>query len=338
MFLKKIYSSIFLQFLIVSLVSMAYGNALPDQTNQFDSKGNYTQFTNTPDNQEMNKIISNSKAKLLKDPNNYMGMLGLCSAYGMSKPQEALAYCERATKLSPRDPVAYFQTGVVYMRLGLSEEAVMQFKKGLSIDPTHPLSGLFHNNLCQSYAVLEDDEQAIQECKIAIILMPKSPLPYTNLGNIYFKSKSNDMAEEYYKRALYMDQNLPLVYTNLGAIYMAQLKLERAENCLKKALAIAPLDLLANYDFGVFFMIQKNYPQAIEHLNKTIQINPNFTPAHVQLSLAYCLSEDHEKALAEAEVIKQLKFDKAEQLIKLVEAHCKHREYLAPDLIALSDS
>lgn len=95
----------------------------------------------------------------------------------------------------------YREIGVVYFRLGLFDESVIAWQKGLQFAPFDP--GLL-NNLAIAYLKLKRMDEALSHAEIAARNNPYMPEPVNTLGEIYLAKGDPRKAAEQFKRYLYL--------------------------------------------------------------------------------------------------------------------------------------
>ncbi len=95
----------------------------------------------------------------------------------------------------------YREIGVVYFRLGLFDESVIAWQKGLQFAPSD--SGLL-NNLAIAFLKLKRLDEAVSHARAAAQNNPYMPEPVNTLGEIYLAKGDPRMAAEQFKRYLYL--------------------------------------------------------------------------------------------------------------------------------------
>ncbi len=115
---------------------------------------------------------------LEKNPDHYNAMVTLAVALleiqenpVMTSPetQEAFQLLDRAAQIKPKDPVALFNRGVCYRKLGMLEEALASFHAAIEIQKRFPLALL---NIAEINYELENWDTAIEYARLAITRDP----------------------------------------------------------------------------------------------------------------------------------------------------------------------
>jgi adenylate cyclase len=132
------------------------------------------------------RAVADGKRAVSLDPNSAFGWLALADIndaecvfpagimppdWGTSKPEEVLAYAQRATRLDPRHPEKYsMPEGVAYNGMGRYAEAVDALK---SSDQSNPW---VHVNLVYAYSELGREQDARAEAAEVLRISPRFSL------------------------------------------------------------------------------------------------------------------------------------------------------------------
>jgi len=112
--------------------------------------------------------------------------------------------------------VAHFNKGVVYYNLEWYDDAIVEYKKAIEIDPNYFDA---HNNLGLVYADKEMLDDAITEYKKVIGINPEYTNAHNNLGVAYLDKGMFDEAIAEFKEASEIDPNDADVHNNLAVAY-----------------------------------------------------------------------------------------------------------------------
>ncbi len=128
----------------------------------------------------------------------------------------------------------YREIGVVYFRLGLYDESVNAWQKGLQYAPFDP--GLL-NNLAIAFLKLRRLDEAITHAEIAARNNQYMPEPVNTLGEIYLAKGDPRRAAEQFKRYLYLRPEDSRGYWNAALALRESGDLEGALDYAKRFLA-----------------------------------------------------------------------------------------------------
>ena len=150
--------------------------------------------------------------------------------------------------------------GVVYMELGMDQEAVKYLEKAVEILPYDYQS---RNNLGIVYGRLDEPEKALKEFGTAIQLRPD-------------------------------DDTIKI---NLSVFYHRQKEYKKAEEVLKYLLSKSPQDANLHYRMALVYKDTGQYEAAISELLKSTELAPNIINPYIELGNTYATGmKDLEKA------------------------------------------
>ncbi len=242
------------------------------------------------------------------------------------KLEEALKEYEKTLELSPLSLALYQKLGDIYTRLDKVDEAVSIYEKALQINSGDYISA---TNLAQLYygkGEYQKGLKLLQDCPI------KDARVYYLLSTLLIRLKRMDEAEENLKKSIQLMPNSHIPYFLLIHIYGQQGKKDEALALLNDA---SQKDLLAkdkiNLLFGITHLQFKNYDKAINYLTKAHQFNPDDDSILFQLAASYEQNKDWFRAVyylrktikmnpENAEALNYLGYMFAEKGVKLNEA------------------
>ena len=132
----------------------------------------------------------------------------------------------------------YFHKGYEAQMRGDLDEAIAHYMRSIELCPTAEA----HTFLGWAYSSQGRQEDAIQECRIAIQIDPDFGNPYNDIGAYLIELGRLDEAIPWLKQAMLAKRYEPRHYPhmNLGRVYAKQGKLDEAIAELKQALEIEP--------------------------------------------------------------------------------------------------
>lgn len=219
--------------------------------------------------------------------------LGLL-AYRRGNLQGALEWLARACSTEPRNPVYWFNHGVVLQRAGLVAEAVEAYGKAIQLNQRYiePRTNL--GNAYKELGRLADAQAAYEQ---VIAIKPDHAEAQNNLGVVLKEQGRLDEAAEAYRRAIALKPTHAEAWNNLGLVLLEQGRTDEAIRCFERALQILPGYGTALYNLGIAWIWQGDPARALRRFAETA-----------------ALKHDHGRPVAEQAVFRsRLKHD-AEQM------------------------
>lgn len=142
-----------------------------------------------------------------------------------------------AVEKHPESSVANALIGVVYMELGMDQDAVKYLEKAIQLLPYDYLS---RNNLGIVYGRLNEPEKALKEFSTAMQLKPDDDTIKINLSVFYQRQKEYKKAEEVLKYLLSKNPQNANLHFRLGLVYKETGQYEAAISAMLKSIEIAP--------------------------------------------------------------------------------------------------
>ncbi|MGQ9645230.1 MAG: hypothetical protein ACUVWO_01670 [Thermodesulfobacteriota bacterium] len=142
-----------------------------------------------------------------------------------------------AVEKYPESNTANALMGVVYMDLGMNEEAAKYLEKAVRILPIDYES---RNNLGIVYGRLDRPEKALKELMAAISLKPESYAININLSVFYQRQKEYKKSEEILKNLISKHPKDASLHFRLGLLYKDMGRYESAVSELIRATELAP--------------------------------------------------------------------------------------------------
>ena len=186
--------------------------------------------------------------------------------------------CQRAIAVNPKLPVAYFDLGVLFLRLNRLEQALGQFEAGL--------------NLPGARVAPPDLELAIRELRAAISekQVPEAHIVLGRLLGLAGAEPKPVIAE--FEAALRIKPDSPDALNNLGLVYRQTNEDEKAIAAFRHAIRLSPGYADAHANLGAI-LTATDVAEAIHELEKAIELQPGLLRAHYNLAIAYGSSPKH---------------------------------------------
>lgn len=178
--------------------------------------------------------IENYKKALFFNPMNVPAGYFLGSAYFDSDPQAnasaAIAKFEEVEKHAPDYVLLHYKKAIVFNSMGLTSQAIEEYKKMLKIDPylkqaLVDLAFIYYKN---------NDLNSAEEYMKSAAEKSNDPALYNNLANIYFMQKRMNESVAAYKKAVEIKPDKDYYY-NLGCVYFTLNDIANARANIYKA-------------------------------------------------------------------------------------------------------
>ncbi len=165
---------------------------------------------------------------------------------------QAILNFKKAIDIEPEFSEAHNNLGVCLMNLGEFKKACSSYEYSIKINPNQ-FEGFY--NLARSLQQLNQDEEAIKNYKQTIINKPDFAPAYNNLGNIFDKIENYEDAIKYYEQATKLNPdyhvaqyNLANTYKTIGRYDKAIEKYELSKTIASKAQILGCLYILKKYE------------------------------------------------------------------------------------------
>jgi len=182
----------------------------------------------------------------------------------------ALATGERQVAAEP-DPQLHVTLGILYRRMGRSDEAVRHARQALEIDAAFVDA---HDLLGNLLAAERKFGEAAGHYREAIRLAPGRARAHYNLGLALAADRKLDEAIASYRRALEAKPDHAAAHTNLGNALLEQGKVAEAMSHYREAVRLAPDLALAHYNLGRVLRSQQALDEAMRHLRWAVELEP----------------------------------------------------------------
>lgn len=278
------------------------------------------------------------------DPKNFHAYYNLSLAFRhMGRMEEARKAAQLAREIAPNDPKVAMLSGNLFQELGDTEsalnayktgisaspedasllynlalaqykqgkipDAIDNFEKAISQDPSGRVTILSHGHLGKIYFDRENWQRAEYHFREATRLQPDNAQNQYNLGLVALKLGKKEDAVSYFKRALIGGTNEPEVYLRLAEA-LESLKLPSlAIQALKKALEIRPADVDVLFALGDLYYKRGDLIPAEEIFRKIISVTPGDTyteTALINLGIILDEMERYSEAMDTLERVIQL--------------------------------
>ncbi|MBL7135975.1 MAG: protein kinase [Candidatus Marinimicrobia bacterium] len=204
--------------------------------------------------------------------------------------EKGIKFTRMRIDLYPDDPIAHNNLGWYYHNLGRFNEAVLEYKSALKINPYLLLTygGLIWI-YCEKLAQLDS---AMVWSKHLLFYDDENAWGYFYLGSSYVGKDSLSEAERAYKKASELNPNLNLNTYRLAHVYRLQGQYQKSIQILKGMLKVHMNEASAHYDLGINYQMmgdiqaaKKHFSRFKEYAEKWVQDSPENAASYISLAV-----------------------------------------------------
>ena len=233
---------------------------------------------------------------------------GILQAQG----KDARSAFQKVVSLTPEDPEAHYNLGVVLKNAGQPEEAVSSYRRAISLKPGYVEAQGNLGNLLKDMGRIEE---AISNYRRITELRPKDAVAYYNLGNAEMEAGRREEAIVSYRRATELNPDFVEAYNNLGAVRKSMGQLEAALASYRRVLEFRPDFAEAHNNLGAALKGLGKLDAAIASFRKAIELKPGFTDAYNNLGATLQTIGQFEDAQASFRKAHELQPDKFQYVV-----------------------
>jgi tetratricopeptide (TPR) repeat protein len=223
-------------------------------------------------------------------------------------PKNAINVMERLAQSQPKNKMAYIKLAELYIAIGKKdekgkyEESLQNIEKALKLDPNLPEAYFW---LGYNYKEMNMTDKAIASFSKAVALKPDYEDAYVYLG-LLSEEKKDPKASEYFTTAIRLNPKDTAAIYARGKHYQDIDSFQKAIDDYRKILDLDPGKRNANYGIGYCLYYLKKYDDALGYFSKVLLINPQDAAAHYSRSLCYEALGQADKAKKEKEIADKL--------------------------------
>jgi tetratricopeptide (TPR) repeat protein len=177
--------------------------------------------------------------------------------------------------------LSYLNDGQRYVKSGKYQEAVIQFRNALEIDPRYAAA---HYQLGRAYLVLKNPSAAYRELTEAVTLDPANFDAQIQLATLLLGSRQLDQAQSVAQKVLAVDPGNVRAHAILGEKYTLTRDFPKAIHEFRQVVAAEPQRIENHAALGAVYRAAGQFAEAEEAYKQAIAINPKSAPAHIALS------------------------------------------------------
>jgi tetratricopeptide (TPR) repeat protein len=186
--------------------------------------------------------------------------------------QEAVIQFRNAIEIDPRFAEAHWQLARTFLRLRNSEAAFRELHETVRLEPRNADAEL---ELAALYLARRQYAEAQAAVQVALKTAPQSARAHAILGEKYLLTHDREKAVEELRKAVEADPQRVEGYAALGAAYMAAGKAAEAENAYRKAIEVNARSVQAHLSLGEFWFSQRKLAGAETEMRAAAGLDPH---------------------------------------------------------------
>jgi tetratricopeptide (TPR) repeat protein len=161
----------------------------------------------------------------------------------------------------------------------------------------HPESSTANALMGVVYMDLGMDQDAIKYLEKAVRLVPYDYQSRNNLGIVYGRSGEPEKAMKEFSMAIQLRPDDDAVKINLSVFYQRQKEYKRAEEVLKYLLSKNPQNANLRFRLGLIYKDAGHYEEAVSEFQRSVELAPDIINGYEELGNIYASKfKDLEKA------------------------------------------
>lgn len=226
-----------------------------------------------------------------------------------------------------KDPLAYYNLGMVYKKDGKFAEAKAAFLDALNTASAGEIAYKAATQLGMLHATQGDLPNAKYYFERAVALAPANSKYHYNLALILHQSSETERAVRELDEAIKLGSDNPQTYMYISRLYAELGKKEQAEEALRRALREAPRDPVILSQMGDMLVAQAKWAPAIQVFRELYESSPRTADkaqALYNLGKVYVALRDFKNAEKSLEAAYQLDMMNEDALVLLADAYVQN--------------
>jgi tetratricopeptide (TPR) repeat protein len=218
--------------------------------------------------------------------------------YDNSEYDRAIAACDEAIRLDPRNANPYVNRGFAWYTKGLPDRAIADFDEAIRLDPKF---GTAYNGRGEAWREKRDFDHAMADYGEAIRLLPKADqaFPYNNRALLWRDKGDYDRAIADDNEAIRLDPKFSKAISNRGEIWRLKGDLDRALADQDYAIKLEPKSIINFLNRAETKRYKGEFARALADYDQSLRLLADYVPAFVGRGLTYEKMDDMARARIE---------------------------------------
>jgi tetratricopeptide (TPR) repeat protein len=214
----------------------------------------------------------------------------------------AVPLLEKIAAAKPTDALPHFELGFAYSELKKNAEAIAEYRRAISLDPT-----LAPAQLNLGIALLDSDPAAASESFAkAAKLLPGQTRPIYLMGEALERSGKRSQAIEQYRAALAVAPKNDAILFALARALLADQQLAAAESSFRELLALKPESAPAQLGLAETLLSERKTAEAVDLFRDYLLKSPDDRHARFERAAALQDLNRSDESLAELDQLDRL--------------------------------
>jgi len=234
---------------------------------------------------------------MVKNPASWLAYNNLGFAlYQKGRCDEAVVWFRKSLTLNPDDVQTHNNLGNGLLRDGQVDEAMAQFQLALALNPDNAQTRTNIGNILLHLGKLDE---ALAQFQKAVEINPNYAEAHNNLGNVFCYQGQLDKATTEYLTALKLVPTYADAYNNLGNVLFQQGRMDEAATQYLNALRFNPRLAKAHANLGTILLQKGQMDEAMARFQKAVELDPNYGAAHYSLGTIFARKGQMEEAITQ---------------------------------------
>ncbi len=207
--------------------------------------------------------------------------------------EKALNCLQRTIALDSGYNAAYYNQGIVLLKLNRPEEALESFRIRLDRVPNDEKAWF---GLAQAQQMLGDTGLQREALDHALSLKPGYPEALVDRSTLFLQEGNRDRAQALLEKALEAAPGYAMAEFNLGLLLAGEGSYSKALSFFESALTHAPDRADFHYNTGLALIQLKQYEEAVRHFHEALRLRPDYPEVYSNLGLSEARRHHEEEA------------------------------------------
>ncbi|MBZ5623342.1 MAG: tetratricopeptide repeat protein [Acidobacteriia bacterium] len=190
------------------------------------------------------------------------------------KYQEAVIEFRNAIEIDPRSAEAHYQLASAYLKLKATPQAYRELLTTVELDPQNSEAQLQLATLFISGRKYDEAQKAAEK---VIAADPRNARAHMVLGEKHAAVQAWPLAIREFRTAIELDPTQVENYAGLALAYVSTSRAPEAEATLKRAIEVQPKSIDARLNLGRFYFLQHRLAQAEAAMRAASEVDPRAT-------------------------------------------------------------